>query len=178
MAVLALAGVFQINRRSALGAAYLADLRPDPLEFRRSQAANKLLLPQELKEGREAPVAPQAPEIGEPPRLAQVEAERKCIAAARATQMVCHRLTGVTQVGTNFLEQFDNSSGRELDASQVVEPDSGAGKAEIHPHGAMVVLFEILGLHRLSTVRAGDRGKGINVGHGVASRQGRRVTKG
>ncbi len=178
MAVLALAGVFQINRRSALGAAYLADLRPDPLEFRRSQAANKLLLPQELKEGREAPVAPQAPEIGEAPRLAQVEAERKCIAAARATQMVCHRLTGVTQVGMNFLEQFDNSSGRELDASQVVEPDSGAGKAEIHPHGAMVVLFEILGLHRLSTVRAGDRGKDINVGHGVASRQGRRVMKG
>jgi len=64
MAVLALARVFQIDRRSALGAAYLAHLRADPQEFRLSQAAYKLLLPQELKERRESPVAARAPEIG------------------------------------------------------------------------------------------------------------------
>jgi hypothetical protein len=36
----------------------------------------------------------------------------------------------------------------------------------------MIILFEILGLHLLATVRAGDRGKGISIGHGRAARQG------
>src|SRR5258708_21989805 len=76
VAVLAFTEVLQINGRSAFGAAYLADLRSDPLEFRRSDVANELLLPQELKEWRKSSVAPWAPEIRKPAGLAQVEAER------------------------------------------------------------------------------------------------------
>jgi len=75
-------------------------------------------------------------------------------------------------VGIDLLEQFDYGGGGELDASGMVEPDSGTGKAEIHAHRAMIVLFKILDLHRLLTVRAGDRRKRIYVGHGVATRQG------
>src|ERR1700722_19935185 len=56
VAVLAFTEVFQIDGRSAFGAAYLADLRPDPLKFSRGHIANELLLPQELKEWRKSPV--------------------------------------------------------------------------------------------------------------------------
>ena len=80
MAVWAFARVFQIDRPSALRAAYLADLRPDPLELR-------------------------------------------------------------------------------------LKPDAGAGKAKLHPHGAVIVSFELLGVHRLPAIGAEDRGKGINGGH-------------
>jgi hypothetical protein len=71
----------------------------------------------------------------------------------------------------DFLEQLDNSGGCKFDACQVVEPDSCTGKAKLHPHAAMIVSFEILGLHRLPTVRAGGRGQGIDVGHEVATKQ-------
>lgn len=95
VAVFAFARVFQINRRSALRAAYLADLRPDPLELCRSQAANKLFLPQKLKEWRVSPVAMHAPEIRKPAGLGQIVAEYKGTVAARADQLICHRLAGV-----------------------------------------------------------------------------------
>jgi len=49
----------------------------------------------------------------------------------------------------DLLEQFDDGGGRELDACQAVEPKSGAGKAELHPDDAVIVSFEIPGLHVL-----------------------------
>jgi len=60
----------------------------------------------------------------------------------------------------DLLEQFDDGGGRELDAGQAVEPKSGAGKAELHPDDAVIVSFEIPGLHVLLAVRAADRGLG------------------
>src|SRR5271165_13243 len=91
----AFARVFQINRRSALRAGYLADLRSDPLQFRRSQAANKLLFPQKLKERCESPIPIRAPEIRKSAGLRQVVAEYQGAGTARAVQLVCDRLTGV-----------------------------------------------------------------------------------
>ena len=93
MAVWAFAGVFQIDRPSALRAAYLADLRPDSLELRRSQAADKLFFAQKLKEWRESPITMQAPEIRKPAGLGQVEAEHQGTVAARAGELVCQGLT-------------------------------------------------------------------------------------
>src|SRR5882724_2496657 len=71
----------------------------------------------------------------------------------------------------DLLEQFDDGGGRELDACQAVEPKSGAGKAELHPDDAVIVSFEIPGLHVLLAVRAADRGTGISAGHGMAAGQ-------
>ena len=72
----------------------------------------------------------------------------------------------------DFLEQFDDGGGRELDACQMVEPESGAGKAEFHPYDAMIISFEIPVLHVRLTVGAADRGNGISAGHGMATGQG------
>jgi len=165
VAVWAFDRVFQIDRPSALRAAYLADLRPDPLELRRSQAADKLFFPQKLEEGRESPVTMRAPEIRKPAGLGQVEAEHQGTVATRAGELVCDGLTGVIPMRLDFPEQLDNGGGREFDAGQVVKPYSGAGKAKLHPHGAVIVSFELLGVHRLPAIGAGDRGKGINLGH-------------
>src|SRR5581483_7468647 len=63
MTIFALALVFQIDRRSAGRAGNLAHLRPNTLELARSQVANELFLPQELKKRRESPVASAAHEI-------------------------------------------------------------------------------------------------------------------
>ncbi|HMD74375.1 MAG TPA: hypothetical protein VKG05_10990 [Steroidobacteraceae bacterium] len=166
-----MAGVFQIDRRSAFGAADLADFLANFLEFHFGQAADELLFPQELKERRVTPVSPQTAEIRKLAGLAYIEADRKRIPASRAAQPLCHRLSRVIQVGLDFLEQFDDRGGRELHASQVIEPDSGAGEAQIRPHGPVINMFESLRLHRLLAVWAGYRGQCIDVGHRVITRQ-------
>src|ERR1700683_589049 len=79
--------------------------------------------------------------------------------------MTCRRLAAGIRVRVDFLEQLEDGGGRELHAGQVVEPDAGATEAELHGYGAVIDSFEILGLHRLSTVRAGDRGECSGVRH-------------
>lgn len=164
MAILALGLVFQVDRRAAPRAGDLADLRPDLLEFPGRQAANELLLPQELEERREASVASVAREIGEPAALTQVETEHESTVAARTIQLVSRWLSSVAPVGVDFLEQVDDGSGRQLHADSMIEPKAGASEAEIDLHDTVIVPLETLRLHLVSTVRTRDR-TGIRFGH-------------
>src|SRR5579862_4956034 len=75
----------------------------------------------------------------------------------------CEWLTRSVPVRMNFLEQFDHRRGCKLDTRQVIEPDSRAAKAQIHAHETLIVVLELLPLHRLSAARTGDRRGGIHV---------------
>jgi hypothetical protein len=70
--VLAFGSHLKIDGGTAMRTVHLPHLRSDPLHFRRCQAANELLLTQELQEWRKPPIAPRAPKIGKSIRLCHV----------------------------------------------------------------------------------------------------------
>ena len=85
--------------------------------------------------------------------------------AARTTQVIGNRPSGVASVGVYFLEQMDDGGGRELHAYQVTEPDAATAKAQIHTRHGVIVLFELLDLHALAAVRTGNCGEWLGGGH-------------
>ena len=85
-AVIALCRFFQIDRCAAARASHFLDLRPNLAEFRWRQRANKLLFPQELKEGRESPVLVGATVIRKCAGLAEVIGESQIGRASRTAE--------------------------------------------------------------------------------------------
>ena len=165
MAVLTLTIMLKIDGCTTFRAAYLPDLRPDLLQLCRRKSAYELLLAQELEERRETAISGATAKIRKAPGFCQIKAQGERLRTPWAVKTRRNRMTRSIGMSLNFTKQIDYGTRGQLDAFQVVEPDSSTFEAQIDLHHAAVVAFESLGLHWLPAIGAGCQGTGCGIGH-------------
>src|SRR4029453_16089659 len=153
----------QVHGGPASGAGDAADIALEVLDLQRAQRAHEVLLAEELEERDEVAVLGGAAPVREARAALHVRGAREGRAAARARESSAQRRRR-SLVLVYQDEEIEHCAGREREALHAVEPEGGAGQAEIDVDGRAVVRLECPLRHLPAAAGTGERHAGSRRG--------------